>query len=326
MGFFPRSSHTGIRRWRHAATLALALAALLALPLVAQALGQGFYISLMSRVLIYALAATSLNLLLGFGGMISFGHAAFVGLGGYAVAMLMDAGVATVWLAWPAAVALAALAALVIGAISLRTRGVYFIMITLAFAQMLFYLFVSLRQYGGDDGLPMPRRNDFGVGEWGITLKDDATFYYVTLACLVLALLGVSRLVGSRFGRVIHGIRENETRMEAIGFPVFRYKLACFVIAGALAGLAGALLANQTQLASPNQLHWTQSGMLLVMVVLGGVGTLYGGALGAGALLILEEVLAAHTIHWQLGVGLMLLAVVFLAPRGLSGLFDRVRK
>ena len=325
---FPPSPFAESRRWRYAATLAVAgaLAALLVLPFVAQALGQGFYISLMSRVLIYALAATSLNLLLGFGGMISFGHAAFVGLGGYAVAMLMDAGVAAAWLVWPAAMALCALAALVIGAISLRTRGVYFIMITLAFAQMLFYLFVSLRQYGGDDGLPMPRRNDFGVGSWSGALKDDATFYYVTLACLVLALLVVGRLVGSRFGRVIHGIRENETRMEAIGFPVFRYKLACFVIAGALAGLAGALLANQTQLASPNQLHWTQSGMLLVMVVLGGVGRLYGGALGAATLLILEEVLAAHTLHWQLGVGLVLLAVVFLAPRGLSGLLDRIRK
>ena len=308
------------RRRRHAATAVLAM--LIAFPLLAQAFDQAYYISLMSRVLIYALAATSLNLVLGFGGMISFGHAAFVGLGGYAVALLMGAGVVSAWVAWPAAAALSALAALLVGAASLRTRGVYFIMITLAFAQMLYYLFVSMKTWGGDDGLPLAARN---VAGFGIELKDDASFYYVVLACLAAALLLVSRLVASRFGRVIQGIRENETRMEAIGYPVFGYKLACFVIGGALAGLAGALLANQTGLASPNQLFWTQSGMLLVMVVLGGVGGLYGGALGAAALLLLEEVLSGYTIHWQLGVGLVLLAVVFLAPRGLAGLFDRRR-
>jgi len=314
------SFHVESRRQRHAALAVLA--GLIAFPLLAQALDQGFYISLMSRVLIYALAATSLNLVLGFGGMISFGHAAFVGLGGYAVALLMQAGVVSAWIAWPTAVAFSALAALLVGAASLRTRGVYFIMITLAFAQMLYYLFVSMKTYGGDDGLPLAGRNAFGLG---LALKDDATFYYVVLACLAATLLLVSRLVASRFGRVIQGIRENETRMEAIGYPVFGYKLACFVIGGALAGLAGALLANQTGLASPNQLFWTQSGMLLVMVVLGGVGGLYGGVLGAAALLILEEVLSGYTIHWQLGVGLVLLAVVFLAPRGLSGVFDKNR-
>lgn len=293
------------------------LAVLLAFPLAAQALDQGFYISLLSRVLIYGLAATSLNLVLGFGGMISFGHAAFVGLGAYAVTLLMGAGVLSAWLAWPAAIAVSALAALLIGAISLRTRGVYFIMITLAFAQMLHYLFVSLKTWGGDDGLPLAARNTLGLG---IELRNDMSFYYVVLTCLALALLLAGHLVESRFGRIIQGIRENETRMEAIGYPVFGYKLACFVIAGALAGLSGALLVNQTGLASPNQLYWTQSGMLLVMVVLGGVGDLYGGVLGAAALLILEEVLAGYTHHAQLGVGLVLLAMVFLAPRGLSAL------
>lgn len=293
------------------------LIVLIVFPLAAQALDQGFYISLISRVLIYALAATSLNLVLGFGGMISFGHAAFVGLGAYAVALLAGAGVHSAWLAWPTAVAVAAVMALLIGVISLRTRGVYFIMITLAFAQMLYYLFVSLKTWGGDDGLPLAARNALG---FGIELKNDVSFYYLVLACLALSLLLVGRLVQSRFGRVLQGIRENETRMEAIGYPVFGYKLACFVIAGALAGLSGALLVNQTGLASPGQLYWTQSGMLLVMVVLGGVGGLYGGALGAALLLILEEVLAGYTLHAQLGVGLVLLAVVFLAPRGLSGL------
>ncbi len=309
------------RRRRYAA--AIALAGLLAFPPLAQALDQGFYVSFMSRVLIYALAATSLNLVLGFGGMVSFGHAAFVGLGAYTVTLLMNAGIASAWVAWPAALAVGALAALLVGAVSLRTRGVYFIMITLAFAQMLYYLLVSMKTWGGDDGLPLAARNVLGAG---VDLKDDASFYYAVLACLVAALLLVSRLVHSRFGRVIQGIRENEARMEAIGYPVFGYKLACFVVGGALAGLAGALLVNQTGLASPNQLYWTQSGMLLVMVVLGGVGSLYGGALGAAALLILEEALAAYTIHWQLGVGAVLLAVVFLAPRGLAGLASDIMR
>ena len=303
------------RRRRYAASAVLA--GLIAFPLLAQALDQGFYVSLMSRVLIYALAATSLNLVLGFGGMVSFGHAAFVGLGAYTVALLTSAGIVSAWVAWPAAVAVSALAALFVGAVSLRTRGVYFIMITLAFAQMLYYLIVSLKTWGGDDGLPLAARNVVGAG---IDLKDDASFYYLVLACLVATLLLVGRLIHARFGRVIQGIRENEARMEAIGYPVFGYKLACFVIGAALAGLAGALLVNQTGLASPNQMFWTQSGMLLVMVVLGGVGSLYGGALGAAALLILEEVLAGYTIHWQLGVGAVLLAVVFLAPQGLAGL------
>lgn len=305
--------HTRARRCGALAMFAL----LLAFPLVAQAHDQAFYISFASRVLIYALAATSLNLVLGFGGMISFGHAAFVGLGSYCVALLAGHGIHSAWLAWPAAVAASALFALAIGLVSLRTRGVYFIMITLAFAQMLYYLFVSLKTWGGDDGLPLAARSAFG---FGIDLKDDVRFYYVVLTCLTLTLLLAGRLVQSRFGRVLQGIRENEKRMEAIGYPVFGYKLACFVIAGALAGLSGALLVNQTGLASPNQLYWTQSGMLLVMVVLGGVGGLYGGALGAALLLILEEVLAGSTHHAQLGVGLVLLAVVFLAPRGLSGL------
>jgi branched-chain amino acid transport system permease protein len=304
---------------RRLAALAV-LAGLVLFPLAAQALGQAFYVSLMSRVLIYALAATSLNLVIGFGGLISFGHAAFVGLGSYSVALMMGGGVQSAWVAWPAAAAASALLALFIGAISLRTRGVYFIMITLAFAQMLYYLFVSLKALGGDDGVPLAARNVLG---FGIDIKNPVSFYYVALSFLALSLFLAGRLVRSRMGRVIEGIRENETRMEAIGYPVFGYKLACFVISGALAGLSGALLVNQTGLASPNQLFWTQSGMLLVMVVLGGTGGLYGGALGAALLLILEEVLSSYTLYAHLGVGLVLLAVVFLAPRGLYGLLAR---
>ncbi len=299
------------------------LVALVALPWVLQAIDEPFYIVLAGRILVYALIASSLNLIVGFGGMVCFGHAAFLGAGAYVVAILMHHGIESAYLAWPAAVIIAAVIALIIGAISLRTRGVYFIMITLAFAQMVYYLFVSLKAYGGDDGLPLPVRSVVG---FDLDLKSDTTFYYVALAFFVVVFYGLARLVNARFGRVLQGIRENETRMEAAGFPVFRYKLIAFVLAGAIAGLGGVLLGNLTGLASPNLLHWTQSGMLLIMVILGGVGFLYGGFLGAAAVLLLEEVIAAYTIHWQLGVGLVLLAVVLYAPNGLSTLLQTRRE
>jgi len=302
------------RERRGAALLTLLLLA--GLPWLLQTLDQSFYISFASRVLIFALAATSLNLVIGFGGMVSFGHAAFFGAGAYAVAVLGEAGVVSAALAWPAAVAAAALLALLVGAISLRTRGVYFIMITLAFAQMAFYLVVSLKNWGGDDGLPLAGRSAFGP----LDLGDDRTFYWLVLAVLALALIGLDRLAHSRFGRVIQSIRENEVRMEALGYPVFAYKLTCFVIGGALAGLAGALLVNQTGLANPNLLHWTQSGTLMVMIVLGGIGSVFGGVVGAVILLLAEEFLVHFSVHWQIGLGLVLLAVVLWAPLGIAGL------
>lgn len=308
-------------RLRPLAALPL-LALLVALPAIMRAIDEPFYIVLASRILVFALVATSLNLLVGFGGMVSFGHAAFLGTGAYVVAILMHHGIGSAWIAWPAAVGVAALAALIIGAISLRTRGVYFIMITLAFAQMAYFVFVSLEAYGGDDGLALPSRS---LVSPAIDLESDVVFYYVVLACVTLAMVGFGRLLNSRFGRVIQGIRENEARMEALGYPVYRYKLLAFVLAGAAAGLGGALLANQNELASPGMLYWTQSGMLLTMVILGGVGRLWGGAIGAAVLLLLEEVLATYTIHWQLGVGLVLLAVVLFAPNGLATLAQAVR-
>ena len=297
-----------------------ALAVLIAFPLLMQAIDQPFYVVLASRILIFALAASSLNLLIGFGGMVSFGHAAFFGTGAYTVAILMHHGVASAWIAWPAAVLVSALAAAAIGAISLHTRGVYFIMITLAFAQMIYYVFVSLKAYGGDDGLSLAARSQLGLG---LDLKSDATFYYVVLALVVGMLVLFGRLVNARFGRVLQAIRENDSRAEAIGFPVYRHRLACFVLSGAAAGLAGALIVNQSGLASPNLLHWTQSGMLMIMVILGGVGFLYGGVLGAAVLLLLEEIASDYTIHWQLGVGLVLLAIVLYAPNGLLSLAGR---
>jgi branched-chain amino acid transport system permease protein len=296
-----------------------------AFPWVMQALDQHFYTSFATRILIYAMAAASLNLVLGYGGMVSFGHAAFFGAGAYIVGILAAEGVRSLWISWPLAIAVAALAALVIGAISLRTRGVYFIMITLAFAQMMYYVFVSLKAYGGDDGLSLPGRST-GLGA---SLSNDIVWYYVVLVLLSFILYLLHRLVRSRFGRVIEAIRENETRATAVGYPVYRYKLACFVISGAIAGLAGALIANQTSYVGPALLHWVQSGTLMIMVILGGVGRFWGGPVGAGVLLALEELfsgsplLGPYSLHWQLPVGVMLLAVVLFAPQGIAGAFAK---
>jgi len=305
----------------------VAIAVLVCLfPLAMQAIDQGFYISFATRILIYAMAAASLNLVLGYGGMVSFGHAAFFGAGAYIVGILAVEGITSVWLVWPAAIAVAAFAALVIGAISLRTRGVYFIMITLAFAQMMYYIFISMKAYGGDDGLPLAARSTPG---FGVSLSNDFVWYYLVLALLAAVLYLLHRLVHARFGRVIEAIRENETRATAIGYPVYRYKLVCFVISGAIAGLAGALIANQTSYVGPALLHWVQSGTLMVMVILGGVGRFWGGPVGAAVLLLLEELfsgsplLGPFALHWQLPVGAILLAVVLFAPRGIAGAFAK---
>ena len=306
-----------------AAVVVPVLAALVLLPPVLLHLDEPFYLVLASRVLIYALAATSLNLLVGFGGMVSFGHAAYFGAGAYVTAIAASHGIGSAWVAWPLAMAVSALAAAAIGAVSLRTRGVYFIMITLAFAQMVFYLFVSLKTYGGEDGLALPARSAVHPA---VDMRGDATFYYVVLGVVVLALALLWRVVNSRFGRALQGIRENETRMEASGFPVYRLKLTAFVLAGALAGLAGALAANQNEMASPAFLHWPQSGMLLIMVILGGMGHFLGPALGAAVLLLLEETISSHTMHWGFYVGAVLVAVVLFAPDGLTSARWRRRR
>ncbi|MBL8356654.1 MAG: branched-chain amino acid ABC transporter permease [Delftia acidovorans] len=295
----------------------LALLALAVFPLVAPALGLDFYISFVRRVLIYALAATSLNLILGYGGMVALGHAAFFGAGAYAVGILAMNGVTSALVAWPAAALLAGLLAAATGAVSLRTRGVYFIMITLAFAQMLFYIFISLRQYGGEDGLNLPGHSVLP----GLDLGHDVSFYYVVLALFAVLMAVFGRLVDSRFGKALQGVRENESRMESLGYPVYRIKLAAFVLSGAVAGLAGALLANHNLFISPSLMHWTQSANLLIMVLVGGVGLRWGGVAGAVVMLTLEEVLRMWTEYWHLPLGLLLLCVVFGAPRGLMGLW-----
>ena len=296
------------------------LALLLALPLAAYSVGDTFYVGMATRVLVFALAASSLNLILGFGGMVSFGHAAFLGIGAYSVAILMQNGIASAWIAWPLAILLTALVSLLIGWISLRTQGVYFIMITLAFAQMLYYLVISLKAYGGDDGLSLAARSSVGGG---IDLSNDVHLYYLSLGALLMAMVFMVRLLNARFGHALQAIRENEVRMTALGFAVFRYKLAAFTLAGAVAGLAGVLFANLNGFVSPAMMQWSQSGMLMMMVILGGVGHLYGGVIGAIAFLLLEEFLSHYTMHWQLGLGAVLLAVVLFAPNGITSLLKR---
>jgi branched-chain amino acid transport system permease protein len=300
-----------------------ALLLLLALlPIYAGLTGDRFLVTLFTRILILALAATSLNLILGYGGMMSFGHAAYLGIGGYAVGMLAHEGILSGFVQWPVALAASALFALVIGALSLRTRGVYFIMITLAFAQMAYYVFAGLARYGGDDGLTIYKRSQFGGL---LDLSNKTVFYYVCLALVYAAIYLVWRLVNSRFGMVIQGARSNNARMRAIGFPTYRYQLACFVIAGTMCGLAGALLANHTDFVSPSIMYWTRSGDLIVMVVLGGMGSLFGPLIGAVALLLLEEVLSGITEYWQIILGPLLLLVVLFAHGGIDGLLAKVR-
>ena len=296
--------------------LALAAAAL-ALPWLLRALGAEFYLSFASRIVVFAIAATSLNLLLGYGGMVSLGHTAFFGLGAYDTGILLSEGVQSAALHGLVTVAVVAVAALAIGAISLRTRGVYFIMITLAFAQMLFYLSNSVKQYGGDEGLTLKLRT---LLPFGLSLRDGVTLYFVALGVLAVTLLLLARFTRSRMGRAVLALRDDELRAEALGLPTFRIKLALFVAAGVLAGVAGAINVNLQGYVSPSQLHWTQSGTLLVMVILGGVGTVWGGVLGAAALLLLQEVLSAYTKHWGFWTGWVLLAVVLFARQGLVGI------
>jgi len=300
-------------------TIALAAGCLvLALvPPIAALTNQPFYVDLFRRMMIFAIAAVSLDLILGYGGMVSFGHAAYLGIGAYAVGIPAFHGVHSGWLQLGLAIAASALAALVIGAISLRTSGVSFIMITLAFAQMLYYLGISLETYGGDNGMRLAGRSRFGAL---VDLREPTVFYYVVLAILILFLTLGSRLVASRFGMVVRAAKSNEPRARAIGFSPLRYKLTAFVIAGSGGGLAGALLANQTEYLTPDFMHWTRSGEIMFMVILGGMGTLFGPVIGAVVLLLLEDVLSALTAHWQIILGPILILVVLFAKRGLFGL------
>ncbi len=302
---------------------ALVVAGLLLLPLYTSISGNIFVLTLFTRIVIFALAAASLNLIMGYGGMMSFGHAAYLGIGGYAVGILASEGIGSGFIQWPVALLASALFALVIGALSLRTRGVYFIMITLAFAQMAYYVASGLAPYGGDDGLTIYKRSDFGGL---INLSNRVQFYYLCLGCLFGGIYLIWRIVNSRFGMVVQGLRSNEQRMQAIGFPAKRYRLVCFVIAGTMCGLAGALLANNTDFVSPAVMYWTRSGDLMVMVILGGMGSLFGPALGAIVYLLLEEALSQVTEYWALIMGPLLLLIVLFGRGGIMGLLGRLRR
>ena len=302
--------------------IAALLVILIVLPVYAGIAGKPFLITLFTRIIILAMAAVSLNLIMGYGGMVSFGHAIYIGIGGYVVGILAQEGFLSGFLQWPAALLVSGLFAAAIGALCLRTRGVYFIMITLAFAQLLYYVAVGLDRYGGDDGLTMYRRSEFVRP---LNMSDKTQFYYVSLILLFGVMALIWKLINSRFGMVIQGSRSNDLRMQAIGFPTYRYRLVCFVIVGMICGLAGALLANHTEFVSPAMMHWTRSGDLIVMVVLGGMGSVVGPLIGAVALLVLEEALSGITEYWQIILGPMLLLVVLFARGGIDGLLAKVR-
>lgn len=319
---------------QHLIFIVAAIICLAVLPFAAEATEQLALIGRTSRIMIYAIAAASLNLILGYGGMVSFGHAAFFGIGNYVVGILYfhHAEGVPLWgfipgsdqllITLPAAVLVAGLAALVVGSLALRTSGVQFIMITLAFAQMLYFFFVSLKTYGGEDGIILRRANDL----FTLSLRDKTAMYYVILVVMVLFFAFLWRVVHSSFGTVLSGIRQNERRMTAMGISSYRYKLYGFVLAGMGAGLAGGLMAVFMRFASPDTLHWTKSGELLIMVILGGVGTFFGPILGAAAFLILQTYLAAWTEHWQLAMGLILLGIVLGTKGGVQGLFDSIAR
>ena len=294
----------------------LLFAGLAVFPLAAHYGAQAYLLALGARALIIALAALSLDFLVGQAALVSFGHAAYLGIGAYAVVLISMAGIDDLLVQSLAAVVAAALFAALTGCVSLRARGVYYIMSTLAFGQMLYFLFVSLSVLGGDDGYTLSNRSLL-FGEPCLT--SDFSFYYFCLAVLVLAYLLLTRIAGSRFGRVLNAIRQNPLRAGALGFRRFGFELAACAIAGAIAAVAGTLLANQSEFASPAFMSWQRSGELLVMTILGGVGSLWGAVLGAIVYLTLEEALSLVTDQTHVLIGPLLVVVALFGRRGLAG-------
>lgn len=331
----------GLRGWVMIAVLAL----LALVPTIADATGQGFYLDLATRLVCLSIAAVSLNLILGYGGMISFGHAAYIGLGAYCVGIPAYYEYTSGFLHFPLAIGICALFALITGALCLRTKGVYFIMITMAFSQMIYFFFVSLDEYGADDGLTIDYRSEFPV----VDIEDGVTLYYVCFVSLLAAIYIVHRIVNSRFGMAIRGARSNEQRMRAVGYNTYAYRLTCYVISGTMCGFAGALLGNYTNFISPEMMDWTRSGELMFMVIVGGSGSLFGPVLGALAFLQLEDQLP-HLIqllggtmeslgftdlgqdvkdfskHWRLIFGLLLILTVLFARGGIDGILKSIER
>ena len=313
---------SGAARWTTPSTLvaALLLTGLALVPVISALIGEPYYVTLFTRVVIFALAAVGLNLILGYGALVSFGHSMYIGIGAYAVGILSFHGIGNGWVQIGAALAVGAVVAAVIGLVCLRTSGMAFIMITLAFAQMFYFLAITLKQYGGDDGLTINARSDFGL----FKLANNDVLYYAAFGVLVACLIGFRRLVHSRFGMVLRGCRSNERRMAALGFPTLRYKLTAYVISAQVCVVAGIFLANLTKFAAPSYMAWQASGDLIVMIVLGGMGTVVGPVVGAVALLIFEEILAGWTTHWMIVLGPVIVLIVLTAKKGLYGyLVDR---
>jgi branched-chain amino acid transport system permease protein len=304
------------RSARRAALLSAFVLLAAAVPLF----GEVYYTRLATETAILGMVALSVDLLLGYAGLLTFGQAAFFGIGAYVTGMLTVAGVTSALVVWPAAILAAMAAALVIGALALRTSGFPFIMVTLAFAQMTYYFFQSLRQFGGENGFYLPQRNDL----LGLSLQNHAVFYYLVLALLIGVIFLASRIVNSQFGSVIRGARDNERRLAAIGFPPYRYKLVAFTISGGIAGLAGALIANHTGQVSTGLLTWQQSGDFLAMVILGSAGTLIGPVFGAAIFLFFQHLLSDFTEHWMLFFGPLLVARVLFIREGLWGMLIRL--
>ena len=303
--------------------LAVALILLALVPLFAST----FYLQLGAKIIIMAIFALSLDLLVGHAGMVSLGHAAYFGIAAYALALIAPKyEAASFWLTMPIAVGAAACSALIVGLFVVRTAGIYFIMVTLAFAQMIYAVFHDTKIGGGSDGVYIMFRPELRIaGSQPLNLEAPAEFYYLVLLCLALVFLFLDRLLQSPFGRALAGIRINEQRMRSIGYPVFRYKLGAFVIAGALAGLSGYLSACQFGFVNPDLLAWHQSGTVLMMVILGGMGRLHGAVLGAFVYIFLQEIFSAPALfgayakHWQLAMGSLIVALVLVLPHGIGG-------
>lgn len=305
------------------------LAFLAIAPWIFQWTGQPFLLDLLSRGLILAIAAISLNLIMGFGGMVSLGHAAFVGIGAYCVGIPAYYGIYNGWVHLALTIGVNAVFALITGAVSLRTKGVYFIMITLAFSQMVYFTFVSLGEYGGDDGLVIYLRSEFPDF---LTMQGPFALYYWIFAILLSTLFLVHRLIHARFGRVIAGAKHNEQRMQSLGFDTYRYRLACYVISGVICGLAGMLLGNFTGFISPEMMSWIRSGELIFMVVMGGSGSLFGPLIGTGAFVFLEQYLPefmkflnpSWLEYWHLPFGLLLVLLVLYGKGGIHGMLAKL--
>lgn len=289
-------------------------------------MGDKYDLQLLSKVMLMAVFAMSLDLLVGFTGLVSLGHAAFFGLGGYVLWLLSPQyAAASLWLSLAAAVAVAALAALLIGLLVLRSSGVYFIMVTLAFTQMFFYYTTGAKWLGGSDGAYISVRPNTALFGWTpVNLANYVDFYYVALALMVATYFLLRMVLRSLFGQVVRGIKSNEQRLRALGFPTFRYKLASFVLAGAIACLAGYFNAAQFGFVNPDLFGWRLSGEVLMMVILGGMGTLYGPVLGAFILILLENELAGMTRHWLLPMGLFIIVAVLALPGGVAGVCQRL--